>query len=125
MPVGISDVASQTSKPYYLDKNRVWAFYYNLLSNMVEKPKVLYMVRDLPSIFASMEKKFRMNPDKDDGTMDNVKMKGTTTHKRVELWAQSHPLGYSLEKLYRLCWMVQLPTFYLLDMKTYVVILIM
>lgn len=94
-------IASQTSKPYYLDKNRVWAFYYNLLSNMVEKPKVLYMVRDLPSIFASMEKKFRMNPDKDDGTMDNVKMKGTTTHKRVELWAQSHPLGYSLEKLYQ------------------------
>ncbi len=59
------------------------------------------MVRDLPSIFASMEKKFRMNPDKDDGTMDNVKMKGTTTHKRVELWAQSHPVGYSLEKLYQ------------------------
>ena len=94
-------VASQTSKPYYLDKNRVWGFYYNLLSKMIEKPKVLYMVRDLPSIFASMEKKFRMNPDKEDGTMDNVKMKGTTTHKRVELWAQSHPLGYSLEKLYQ------------------------
>ena len=94
-------VASQTSKPYYLDKNRVWGFYYNLLTNIIEKPKVLYMVRDLPSIFASMEKKFRMNPDKDDGTMDNVKMKGTTTHKRVELWAQSHPLGYSLEKLYQ------------------------
>ena len=94
-------VASQTSKPYYLDKNRVWGFYYNLLTHIIEKPKVLYMVRDLPSIFASMEKKFRMNPDKEDGTMDNVKMKGTTTHKRVELWAQSHPLGYSLEKLYQ------------------------
>jgi len=94
-------IASQTSKPYYLDKNRVWGFYYNLLTNIIEKPKVLYMVRDLPSIFSSMEKKFRMNPDKDDGTMDNVKMKGTTTHKRVELWAQSHPLGYSLEKLYQ------------------------
>ena len=94
-------VKSQTSKPYYLDKNRVWGFYYNLLTHIVEKPKVLYMVRDLPSIFSSMEKKFRMNPDKDDGTMDNVKMKGTTTHKRVELWAQSHPLGYSLEKLYQ------------------------
>ena len=92
-------IASQTSKTYYLDKNRVWAFYYNLLSNMVENPKVLYMVRDLPSIFASMEKKFRLNPDKDDGTMDNIKLKGTTTHKRVELWAQSHPIGYSLEKL--------------------------
>jgi len=94
-------VRSQTTKPYYLDKNRVWGFYYNLLAHIVEKPKVLYMVRDLPSIFASMEKKFRMNPDKDDGTMDNIKMKGTTTHKRVELWAQTHPLGYSLEKLYQ------------------------
>ena len=92
-------VSSQTTKKYYLDKNRVWAFYYNLLSNMVENPKVLYMVRDLPSIFASMEKKFRLNPDKDDGTMDNIKLKGTSTHKRVELWAQSHPIGYSLEKL--------------------------
>jgi hypothetical protein len=81
--------------------NLKFEFYYNLLTNIVEKPKVLYMVRDLPSIFASMEKKFRMNPDKDDGTMDNVKMKGTTTHKRVELWAQSHPVGYSLEKLYQ------------------------
>ncbi len=94
-------VASQTIKPYYLDKNRVWGFYYNLLTHIIEKPKVLYMVRDLPSIFASMEKKFRMNPDKDDGTMDNVKMRGTTTHKRVEHWAQTHPLGYSLEKLYQ------------------------
>jgi sulfotransferase len=94
-------VASQTTKPYYLDKNRVWGFYYNLLTHIIEKPKVLYMVRDLPSIFASMEKKFRMNPDKDDGTMDNVKMRGTTTHKRVEHWAQTHPLGYSLEKLYQ------------------------
>jgi hypothetical protein len=46
-----------------------------------------------------MEKKFRLNPDKDDGTMDNIKMKGTTTHKRVELWAQTVPVGYSLEKL--------------------------
>jgi sulfotransferase len=94
-------ITESTSKKYYLDKNRVWAFYYNLLINIVDNPKILFMVRDLPSIFASLEKKFRANPDIEDGTMDNVKMRGTTTHKRVEHWAQTHPLGYSLEKLHQ------------------------
>jgi protein tyrosine phosphatase len=94
-------IASQTSKPYYFDKNRVWGFYYNLLTHIVEKPKVLYMVRDLPSIFASMEKKFRANPDVDDGTINNITITGVTTQQRVEKWAQGHPIGYAVNKLHQ------------------------
>ena len=60
------------------------------------------MVRDLRSIYASMEKKFRENPDVDPKIMDNVKMTGITTDQRVTIWSQTHPVGYSVIKLHEL-----------------------
>lgn len=94
-------VANLTNKPYILDKNRNWAASYPLLCNMYERPKILYMVRDLRCVFASMEKKFRANPDIEDGTVDNMNLTGLTTQARVEKWAVSHPIGHALPKLYQ------------------------
>ena len=92
-------IKSLTDKPIFLDKNRDWGNYYPLISNIVPNPKVIFMVRDLRDIMASMEKKFRANPDIEDGTQDNVTLKGITTQQRVEVWMKSHPVGYALTKL--------------------------
>ena len=58
------------------------------------------MVRDLRSVFASMEKKFIANPDiETKGVRNNELLIGTTTHKRVEGWAAGLPIGLSLDRL--------------------------
>lgn len=90
-----------TDKPYILDKNRAWGSYYPLLNEINPNPKILFMVRDLKAIFASMEKKFRMNPDIDDGLLDNSKLANLTTQQRVETWAKGHPIGYAVNKLHQ------------------------
>jgi sulfotransferase len=59
------------------------------------------MVRDLRAVFASMEKKFRANPDRDQGEIDNAKLTGLTTQQRVEKWAVGHPIGHAVPKLYQ------------------------
>lgn len=94
-------VANLTDKPYILDKNRNWVASYPLLTNMFDRPKILFMVRDLRCVFASMEKKFRANPDVEDGTVDNINLTGLTTQSRVEKWSVSHPIGHALPKLYQ------------------------
>ena len=57
------------------------------------------MVRDLRAIFTSMEKKFRKNPDHDDGLLNNTNLSNITTQQRIETWAGGHPIGYALHKL--------------------------
>lgn len=94
-------VANLTNKPYILDKNRNWAASYPLLANIYSKPKIIFLVRDLRCIFASMEKKFRANPDIEDGTVDNMNLTGLTTQARVEKWTASHPIGHALPKLFQ------------------------
>jgi sulfotransferase len=94
-------VANLTDKPFIIDKNRNWAASYPLLTNMFPSPKILFMVRDLRAVFASMEKKFRANPDIEDGTVDNMNLTGLTTHQRVEKWAVTHPIGHAVPKLYQ------------------------
>lgn len=88
-----------TDKPYILDKNRAWGSYYELLNKINPTPKIIFMVRDLQPIFASLEKKFRLHPDNDDGLLDNSKLSNITTHQRIETWANGHPIGYAVNKL--------------------------
>jgi len=92
-------VSALTDKPYILDKNRVWSSYYSLLNEIMPNPKIIYMVRDLRAVFASMEKKFRANPDINDGTRNNNTLEGITTQLRVEKWAVRQPIGYSINNL--------------------------
>lgn len=93
--------ANLTDKPYILDKNRNWGSVYNLMHNIAPNPKILFMVRDLRAVFASMEKKFRANPDRDQGEVDNMKLLGLTTHDRVNKWSSTHPIGHAVPKLYQ------------------------
>jgi hypothetical protein len=46
-----------------------------------------------------MERKFRENPDYDDGLLNNATLSNITTQQRVETWANSHPIGYAVYKL--------------------------
>ena len=91
-----------SDKPYHLDKNRLWAAYYPLLSMIVPNPRVVLMVRDLRAIYSSMEKKFRENPDIDTKEMDNLRMRNITTEQRVLTWSQTQPTGYAIIKLQEL-----------------------
>jgi sulfotransferase len=90
-----------TDKPYILDKSRAWGPYYSLLNNINPNPKIVMMVRDLRAVFASMEKKFRQNPDYDDGLLNNRTLQNITTQQRVETWAHTHPIGYAVMKLHQ------------------------
>ena len=90
-----------TDKPFILDKNRAWGSYYNLLNQINPNPKIVFMVRDLRAVFASMEKIFRQHPDIDDGMLDNAKLSNITTQQRIETWAVGHPIGYAVNKLHQ------------------------
>ena len=94
-------VSSITDRPYFLDKSRMWMGYYSLMNNIMPNPKIIVMVRDLRAVFSSMEKKFRQNPDLADPILNNVSLEGVTTDSRVIGWANSHPVGHVLLKLYQ------------------------
>lgn len=91
-----------TDKPYVLDKSRGWGIHYNFLNEFYPEPKIICMVRDLRGIYASMEKNFRKNQHMDSGIVNHSQMKGTTTEKRVDIWANSQPVGLAIERLYQI-----------------------
>lgn len=57
------------------------------------------MVRDLRSVFASMEKNFRKNPHKDNHIQNPAKLIGTTLKKRIDIWADGIPVGIAIDRL--------------------------
>jgi sulfotransferase len=88
-----------TDKKYIVDKCRGWGIYYDFLNSFYPNPKIICMVRDLRCIYTSMEKNYRKNPERESGVVDWSQMKGTTTAKRVDLWAQSPPVGIAIDRL--------------------------
>lgn len=89
-----------TDKPYVVDKSRGWGVHFDLLQMIFnEEPKIICMVRDLRQILASLEKKFRQNPDKYRSIESHANLSGTTTVKRAMLNLQSPPVGLALDRL--------------------------
>ena len=89
-----------TDKPYVLDKSRGWGVHFDLLSLIFdEEPKIICMVRDLRQILASMEKKFRQNPDKHRPIENHNSLSGTTTLKRAVMHLQTPPVGLALDRV--------------------------
>jgi sulfotransferase len=88
-----------TDKPYVMDKSRGWGIHYGFLNSFYSDPKIVCMVRDLRSIFASMEKNFRKNQHLDSGIVNHSTMTGTTTEKRIDVWAAGQPVGLAIERL--------------------------
>ena len=91
-----------TDKKYVIDKSRGWGIHYDFLNLIYPNPKIVVMVRDLRDIFASMEKNYRKNPDKADPILNWAQMSGTTVPKRIDIWAQSQPVGLAIERLQEL-----------------------
>jgi sulfotransferase len=89
-----------TDKPYVIDKSRGWGVHFDLLNMILgEEPKIICMVRDLRQILASLEKKFRQNPDKYRAVENHANLTGTTTFKRAMLALQSPPVGLAIDRL--------------------------
>lgn len=92
---------SLTEKPYVLDKSRGWGYYRDFLDFFYPNPKIICMVRDPRSIFSSMEKNFRKNPDKANMTSD-AEMRNITTEQRIDTWVNSQPVGLAFQRLYQI-----------------------
>jgi sulfotransferase len=88
-----------TNKLYVMDKSRGWGIHYGFLNSFCPEPKIVCMVRDPRAIYASMEKNYRKNPDKDPGFVNHSKMQNTTTQKRVETWSSTPPVGLAFERI--------------------------
>jgi len=88
-----------TEKKYVIDKSRGHGIHYDFINLFYKNPKIICMVRDLRDIYASMEKKFRANPDLSNPLVNHSEMSGTTTAKRIDIWAQSVPVGMAIERL--------------------------
>jgi sulfotransferase len=92
--------AALTNKPYVIDKSRGWGVHFDLLTAMFDQePKIICMVRDLRQILASMEKKFRQNPDRNRPIENHQNLSGTTTFKRAMIHLQTPPVGLALDRI--------------------------
>jgi sulfotransferase len=65
----------------------------------IDNPKVICMIRDARSIYCSMEKNFRKNPHKENHIQNAQQLVGTTLDKRINIWADSIPVGISMDRL--------------------------
>lgn len=88
-----------TDKPFILDKSREWGVNYGLIKMITPEPKIICMVRDLRSIYSSMEKNFRKNPHRENHVQDVPNLVGTTLNKRIDIWAQGVPVGVAIDRL--------------------------
>lgn len=90
-----------TDRSYVLEKSRGWLGNFGFLEFFdVENPKIIVMVRDLRSIFSSMEKNYRKNPHKDPLIVNGLELKNMTTPARVNHYSITPPIGPSLEWLF-------------------------
>ena len=89
-----------TDRPFVIDKSRAWLGHYGFLNWFYEEPKIIVMVRDLRSLFSSMEKNFRKHPHKDPLIVNGAELKNMTTPARVNHFSISPPIGPALEWLF-------------------------
>jgi len=89
-----------TDKPYAIDKFRGWAGEYNFVKSYDPNPKIIVMVRDLRSIFSSMEKRYRKNPLKDFNVADYMSPIGNSAITRIDVMARQPMLDLPMENLW-------------------------
>ena len=89
-----------TDKPYVVDKSRGWGYYGDFVNFFNPDPKIICMIRDPRSIFASMEKNHRRNPDKS-GITNDAEMRNVTTEQRIDYWVNGQPVGLAFQRLFQ------------------------
>lgn len=78
-----------TDKQFALDKSRGHFGHYSLINSYYPDPKIICFVRNMPDIFASLEKMFRKNQHKYNRIVNNLAMQGITTPQRVDIWGRA------------------------------------
>lgn len=91
-----------TDKPYVIDKSRGWGYHRDFLDFFYPNPKIVCMIRDPRAIFASMEKNYRKNPEKDKGFVNHAELKNVTTEQRIDSWSAGIPVGMAFQRLYQI-----------------------
>lgn len=90
-----------TDRKYVIDKCRGWSVTYDFVNHFYPNPKIIIMIRDLRSIVASLEKKFRENQHLENSVQNWNEMKGTTVDKRVDIYLnQAPPLNAPIDIIY-------------------------
>jgi sulfotransferase len=90
-----------TDKPYVIDKCRGWGMERNFIDFYEPGPKIITMIRDPRAVYASLEKKYRANPQLDTGVANWGNLTGTTTDKRIIHWSNTVPIGPTMDRLYQ------------------------
>jgi sulfotransferase len=90
-----------TDKPYVIDKCRGWNSELEFINAFDPNPKIICMVRDIRSVYSSLEKKFRKNPLIDHHLANWGNLVGTTTDKRIDVWSVNPPIGPSMDRIYQ------------------------
>ena len=90
---------SITDRPIVCDKNRGWNHYYEWVEQWNPNPKMICMVRDLRSIIASMEKKYRKNRNQPTGPDNPQELQNMTVDERAFYWLNSKPVGLALKRV--------------------------
>jgi sulfotransferase len=91
---------SLTDRPYVIDKSRAWIGNFRFANCIEPGAKAIVMIRDLRSIFASMEKNYRRNPHKDPLIVDGAQLKNMTVNSRLQHFSVSPPVAPAIEWLY-------------------------
>ena len=89
-----------TNKPYAIDKFKGWVGEYNFINEYDPNPKIVVMVRDLRSIFSSMEKRYRKNPLLDFNVTDYSRPMGNSTITRIDHMINEDMIDLPLENLW-------------------------
>jgi sulfotransferase len=92
---------AMTDRSYAIDKHRGWLGEYKFINEYDPNAKMICMVRDLRSIYSSLEKKYRQNPLLDHQTTSWKDLRGTNTYKRVIELSNSVLMSTSTESLYQ------------------------
>jgi sulfotransferase len=88
-----------TDKPYVVDKGRGWGVNYSLVSWYQDNPKMVCTVRDLRSVFSSMEKQYRKSKFLQSEDVNEGELKGVDTQHRVDVWGEGIPTGLAIKRL--------------------------
>ena len=88
-----------TDKPYIIDKSRGWGVNYDFLNTFIDSPKIICMVRDVRSIYSSMEKNFRKNPEISKQLINWSTGENSTVERRIETWSTTVPVGLAFTRL--------------------------
>ena len=88
-----------TDKKFVMEKSRAYGIHRDFLNFFYPEPKIICMVRDLRDVYCSMEKNFRKNQHLGNNMVDHAQLIGTSTPKRIDVWANGQPVGMAIERL--------------------------